>query len=432
MIISMKVLVIGFGPHSSGVEAAEFYNSYGHEVTLYEQREEESYAAQAARLEEEGITVRFEKLDASTVRNYDILVKAPTIPLNLSILRNAKEITNDLAALLKHPAVEKMKIVIIVGSKGKTSVASALVHALNLMGARAAMCGSIGVSGFHILKDIIEKGDDVYTHLVLEMTNWQISDTDYFLYSRWPTIDCVLLTRQADSNKSEKKEVYKIFGPWVKKALVYKDAKQNFLTKVSFNKKNIIFFPTVWNPYKNREPLESAYEVLKTFGCHKAEIAKAFSSYKGIPHRMEHVALKNGILYINDSAATLPESVLFTMKMIGQASIHLICGGSDKNNIDPTGMRYPFKMATTIILLNGTFSDKLAAVMDRTGRKYLGPYNSMDEAVDAAKKEAEQRIEEKPNSTQIILLAPGSPGYGMFDSEFDRGDKFKDAVKRLG
>ncbi len=432
MILDMKVLVIGFGPHSSGAEAAEFYNSYGHEVVLCEQGPKDSYLPQASRLEEEGISVRFEKLEASEVKKYDILVKAPSIPLGLAILRNAKEVTNDLAALLKHPAVEKMKVVVIVGSKGKTSVASAIVHGLNLMGARAAMCGAIGVSGFHILRDIIEKGDDAYTHLVLEMTNWQISDTDYFLYNRWPTLDCVLLTRQADSARSEKKEVYRIFGPWVGKALVYRDARQTFVSNVNFNKKNIAVFPTVWNPYKNREPLESAYEVLKIFGYHKKDIAKAFSSYKGIPHRMEQVALKNGILYINDSAATLPESVLFTMKMIGQASIHLICGGSDRNNIDPSGMRYPFKMASSIILLPGSFTDKLVAIMERTGRRFLGPFGSMDEAVLAAKREAEARIAEKPNSTQIILLAPGSPGYGMFDSEFDRGDRFKDAVKRLG
>lgn len=427
----MNILVLGFGPHASGADAAEYYRSYGHDVTLIDSRNRELVNSLYERMERIGVKVLSSDITAKEIRAYDIVVKAPTVPLPPNILRAAKEITNDLAALLKDQRTEPMRKIVIVGSMGKTSIASAVMHSLNILGGRSVMCGSIGMSGFNILQDINEKGCSCYTHLIIEMTNWQISDTYYALYDSWPELDIVFLTRKANEKRADKKETYSIFGPWVKKAIVDKRAKDTFLKNIGAKPRKIIYTPTSFNPNRNFEPLESAYEILKALGYHKRDIEKALSTYKGIPNRMEQVAFKDSILYINDSAATIPEAVAFTVKMIGQASIHLISGGSDKSGeIDPAGMKMPFKMASSITLLSGSFTDKLIEYLDKNGIPYCGPYEDMRDAVAAAREKALSMLERSSN-TQIVLLAPGSGSHDFFENEFDRGDRFKEIVHEL-
>lgn len=427
----MKVLVLGFGPHASGSDAAEYYRSLGYEVSLLDNGKGENLSNIYNKLEMLGVEIIKGEILAKDIKDYDIVIKLPSVPVQSKILKAAREVTNDLAALLKDPRTEKMKKIVIVGGSSKTGIASAVTHALNIMGERSAMCGSIGMSGFNILQDLNEKGEDSYSHLIMEMTNWQIVDTSASLYGLWPNLDAVLITGKADERKTEKKETYSVFGSWVRKAIVDKKAKNFFLGNMISKPEKIIFTPTSFNPYRNLEPKKSAYEILKSLGYHKRDIEKALSSYKGIPNRIEQVAFKGGILYINDSASTIPEAVSFTIRTIGQASIHLICGGSDnRGEIDPEGMKVPFRMASSITLLSGSFTDRLIDYMEKNGISYQGPYEEMADAVHAAKGKAEEMLMRGSNS-QIVLLAPGSGSHDYFENEFDRGDRFKEVVSSL-
>ena len=47
----------------------------------------------------------------------------------------------------------------------------------------------------------------------------------------------------------------------------------------------------------------------------------------------------------------------------------------------------------------------------------------MEKAVEIAK--------EKAAEGDIVLLAPGAASFGLFENEFDRGDKFREAVKKI-
>lgn len=422
---------MGFGTHASGAEAAEYYASYGNEVHIYESRPRDTFGGMPQRLESMGVNLHFEDLDPKEVSTYDLVVKTPATPLHLPTLRRAKEITNDFAALLKNPAVDHMTKIVVVGNKGKTLVASAIVHALNMLGCRAQMCGVIGMSGYHILKDISEKGDDVYTHLVLEMAAWQITDTAYSLYNRWPKLDVVLMTSKVDAQKLDKKEYYRVFGPWVEKAVIDRDSRNVFLAETGMNKKKVVLSPTTFNPERGVVPLEAAFDVLKSLGYHKKDIEKALSSYKGIPHRMEQIGFRNGILYVNDSAATIPESVAYSFKTMGQASIHLILGGTERGTTDASGLRIPVKMASSVVLLSGTFTEKLIPQLEKWKVPYSGPYESMEDAVKKAKENADNFISNLNSNTQIVLLSPGASGYEYFQNEFNRGNIFRDVVKAL-
>ncbi len=65
--------------------------------------------------------------------------------------------------------------------------------------------------------------------------------------------------------------------------------------------------------------------------------------------------------------------------------------------------------------------------LDAAEIAYLGPYDSLEEAVAAAWARAHSSAE--PPAT--VLLSPGCASFGMFRNEFDRGDQFRDIARRL-
>ena len=428
-ILIMKVLVVGFGPHGAGLEACEYYMKKGDEVTIIEMRDRSSFGLLPEKLEKEGVKLLF-NTPVDDLSKYDVVVKAPAVPLNVKYFKKARYITNDLSALFESPLVEGIKLIAVVGSKGKTTSASIITHALNVLGGRAVTCGGIGKSGFHILTKLSEEGKNCYTHIVLAMANWQIGDTNYFLDKSWPGIESVLITTNTNKDNLPK-ELLPMLLCVKGKIVLDKEIKDHVQKRSMIEKKKFIPVPSHFNPYFYPSFEASSYEVLKSLGYSKRSIVKAFKSYKGVPDRLEQVAIKNGILYINDSASTIPESVQFAVKTMGQVSIHLICGGTDKSGeLDENVMKLPFKHVASITLLSGSFTEKLVAMLEKMKRRYNGPYPDMKSALDAARNEAEAFFKEK-GSTQIVLLSPGSSSFEHFENEFNRGDLFRSLVDQI-
>ena len=318
-ILIMKVLVVGFGPHGAGLEACEYYMKKGDEVTIIEMRDRSSFGLLPEKLEKEGVKLLF-NTPVDDLSKYDVVVKAPAVPLNVKYFKKARYITNDLSALFESPLVEGIKLIAVVGSKGKTTSASIITHALNVLGGRAVTCGGIGKSGFHILTKLSEEGKNCYTHIVLAMANWQIGDTNYFLDKSWPGIESVLITTNTNKDNLPK-ELLPMLLCVKGKIVLDKEIKDHVQKRSMIEKKKFIPVPSHFNPYFYPSFEASSYEVLKSLGYSKRNIVKAFKSYKGVPDRLEQVAIKNGILYINDSASTIPESVQFAVKTMGQVSM---------------------------------------------------------------------------------------------------------------
>ena len=66
-------------------------------------------------------------------------------------------------------------------------------------------------------------------------------------------------------------------------------------------------------------------------GIHKETIREALSSFAGVEHRLEKVAVVNGVEYINDSKATNVNSCWYALQSMKKRTV-LILGGKDKGN----------------------------------------------------------------------------------------------------
>jgi UDP-N-acetylmuramoylalanine--D-glutamate ligase len=99
-------------------------------------------------------------------------------------------------------------------------------------------------------------------------------------------------------------------------------------------------------------------------------------------------------------------------------------GGTDKN-IDFEPCKKIYSKASKIVLLSGSGTEKLIPILREEGLEWQGPFDDLEAAV--------ARADEIAEPGNAVLLSPGCASFGMFLHEFDRGKKFKQAVRaRLG
>ena len=154
---------------------------------------------------------------------------------------------------------------------------------------------------------------------------------------------------------------------------------------------------------------------------------KVIADFSGVLHRLEFVRELGGVKYFNDTAATTPESAISGLNSFSEPIV-LICGGSDKNLDAGEFGAEIVKGAKAVVFLKGPATEKIIAAIQQN----LPPLeknvsfkivDSMGKAVELARSAAE--------AGDVVLLSPGAASFGLFVNEFDRGDKFKEAVKGL-
>jgi UDP-N-acetylmuramoylalanine--D-glutamate ligase len=150
-------------------------------------------------------------------------------------------------------------------------------------------------------------------------------------------------------------------------------------------------------------------------------VREALGTFPGIEHRLEFFHEAGGVRFYNDTTATIPEAAAAAAAAF-ESPLVLVTGGADKN-LDFSPLAEAAKGAREIILLAGTGSEKLRELFAARGIPFRGPFDTVDNAVRAAQDAA------RPGD--IVILSPGCASFGMFLNEFDRGKKWKEAVKRL-
>ena len=427
----MRVLILGLGASGGGAEAAEYYLKLGHEVEII--GPSGSSAEPVIRsLEQMGARFITREEAVSSAGDADLVVKIPGIPIPYPIKKKARKTTNDIAALLTDPKTERMTKIIIAGAKGKTSTASALTDALCSLGVKAAFSEGIGYSAFHLLSDI-ENDDHLYDAIVIEMSLWQIKDTAASLGYSWPRIDIIGVTDTIPIPASPSditSEGSLFIGPWVRRLIIPRFLRSKMLFSGIIPKAKVKGYPSLRNPFRNGAGTELAWECIKAMGFRTKDISDSFRGYKGIPNRLELVAVKDGVSFINDSSSVLPLSVAFSMRGMKGTPVHLILGGTDKSHTDISELEAPLDEAVSVTLLSGSLTEKLLPLLHYEEIRFSGPFDSMEDAVrDAFRKAREHRG--KRDSSEIILLSPGAYADEHFANEFERGSAFRSAVEAV-
>lgn len=435
----MKVLILGLGLHGGGFAAATYFAQKGDTVRVSDTADREKFDTLPDILEKKGIVCKFGSQTKKDILWADIVIKNPAIPATSPLLSFAKQIESDISLLFKSPDLKNVKIICVTGTKGKTTTVAAVNDALSRMGKDTFVCGNIGISAFFALKEIKKRKTEnrpIFEYLIIELSSWQIHDAFISLDGKWPKMEVVMLTNLFLDHQNTYTSIDNYKEDKLK--LLYAPANYHFVPKkilplikpsINTTKTPLKTFPRFSNPYKtHKSQLMMAFEILRALKIDGTNAEKLLNQYKGTPHRCEQVALKNNIMYINDSAATIAEAVAFSLSNIKSLSYHIICGGTDKN-LPADKMGKGLKEASSITLLDGSFTrDKIIPLLEKLKLDYSGPFVNMGKAFERANSNAIER-EKDTGKMQVVILSPGAASFGLFTNEFARGDAFKKETK---
>jgi UDP-N-acetylmuramoylalanine--D-glutamate ligase len=163
----------------------------------------------------------------------------------------------------------------------------------------------------------------------------------------------------------------------------------------------------------NLENLAAAAGAARLAGVNKFP---DISGFRNLPHRMEEVLRRKGVLYINDSKATNMDSLYQAVKSL-EAPLILLAGGRSKESLHP-GLKDEVAGKAKEIILFGESRGQL--------KKY---FSSLNVKSVPGLKEAVSRAKNIAQTGDTVLLSPGGSSFDEFNDYRHRGDKFKEWVK---
>lgn len=440
-----KILILGFG--KEGISTYKFIRKHFPNKKIY--IADKTNANEEMILKDKNVDINFGDNYLDNLKDFDIIMKTPGISFaNIEIEDFKDKIKSELELFLEFLDVTTIGV---TGSKGKSTTSSLIYQILKDQNKDTVLMGNIGVPVFDCIEDIRES-----TIVVLEMSSHQLEYMDVS-----PNIAILLniYEEHLDHYKSIKeyaeakinigrfqKEndyfIYNVDNKIIKECIDEIETLNDIKYEVSYNgnlsndnsnkvyiKDGYIYINEnkVYNINDKRNllgnhNLNNIMFVLAVCNILKLNLKKAketISNFKGLEHRMEYVGKYNNIIYYNDSIATIPEATINSIRALKNVDT-LILGGMDR------GISYN----EFIKFLNSGVVRNLICMPD-TGYKIADSLNcssniykveTLEEAVELSKK-----ITRKD---KICLLSPAAASYGFFKNFVEKGNKYKELVKK--
>jgi UDP-N-acetylmuramoylalanine--D-glutamate ligase len=454
---NLRVTIMGLGLHGGGVASARFFASRGADVIVTDLKDETALKTSIEQLDDCSVKI---ELVLGRHRNQDFLdadlvLKNPAVPWSSPFLELCRSkgipVETDISVFL---SLVSNPIIAVTGSKGKSTVASAIHRGLQVIWPKAKLGGNITVSPLTFI-DEIEADEPI----VLELSSWQLADLREKGDLK-PSVSLITNILPDHMNRyrnmaeyiedkkiifrNQEKECFAIFNrddphqkdfPNMTKARVYtfscrhlpKGKEGAFLTgeggivRRAGLEDNILPEALKVLGKHNRVNLLAAGLALHLFGLQSSIIRDSLAGFEGIEHRLEFFAEYGHIRFFNDSTATIPHATVEALKSVPKPVI-LIAGGTDKN-LDFSPLLEIIDIPEHIFLLQGSGTEKIIQLFEKEGRTYEGPFGTMGQAV--------ARAIRKAKSGYSVLLSPACTSLEMFQNEFDRGRRYKELVHSL-
>ena len=154
-------------------------------------------------------------------------------------------------------------------------------------------------------------------------------------------------------------------------------------------------------------------------GLELPAMLQVLAEFPGLPHRMQLVARKQGVDFINDSKATNVGAAVASVESI-DGIIVLIAGGESKGgDFDDLSNAVSDRLRAAVLI--GSDADRIADALADKAPVVIA--NDINDAVVQAAGYAE--------SGDTVLLAPGCASFDQFPNYMARGDAFAAAVQGL-
>ena len=481
------ITVMGLGLNGGGEAVTRFLLKHGAYVLVTDMKSEEQLKptidsiAEDKSLNKERLTYVLGGHRIEDFRDADCVIKNPGVKIQGNkFLSAAQAIESDISLFLRFT---KAPIIAVTGSKGKSSTVSAIHYGLKEAGFTAFLGGNITVSPLTFLEETNEN-----TPVVLELSSWQLADlrgrgllkpkislitkivpdhqnwygnmADYIadkklIYADQSADDFMICDADKDGLGAGPEgggswgDVFA--GECKAKVLRYKqdpiddsqygvwlsyDDKNDLeaLARIPGKRSDTKILGALNVPGRHmRQNLMNAALVLYLMGVEAADIQKSLGKWNGIPHRLQFFhqfksAAGKTVRFYNDSCATVPEAAAAASAAFGKPVV-FISGGTDKGlDFEPLAAAMAKTPTASLYLLAGSGTDKLLPLLQERNIAFHGPFSSLGELMSALKSDFDNPSSAAAQNDTVVF-SPGCASFGMFNNEFDRGEKFMAAVK---
>jgi UDP-N-acetylmuramoylalanine--D-glutamate ligase len=482
-----RITVMGLGLHGGGLGVARWLLRHGARLTVTDLRSADTLARPLAVLEQEygrGRARRGRRVYRPALvlgrhrqadfREADLVIANPAVPRENRYLAFARKrgipVESDIS-LFFHLC--PFPITGITGTKGKSTTTALLGAICTRHDERTVVGGNIRVSPFSFLDRLLRLSRRAGLKpppVILELSSWQLESLEqHCLSPRVAVITNVMrdhLNRYGGrmaSYAAAKELAVRFQGPddiaVVNGADQWVEAMAKRLAKKAPLAPQVLRFARDSRQAPHGCAISRGQVVLRTGGRVRPVISlqdipllgehnqlnvlaavaaaaalkipvptmrSAIKRFPGVSGRLETVAAKSGVTYVNDTTATTPDASVAAVQALASGrkpQVILIAGGTDKD-LDFRAWVWVVPAKTKeLILLPGNATDRMLTGLKRHRARRPWLAESMAQAVKLAHGLA--------TAGDTVVLSPGAASFGLFQNEFDRGDQFVRAAKRL-
>ena len=396
--------------------------------------------------------IEWEENTHSTDRIFqaELIVKSPGIPETTDLMRALRNKQVKIISEIEFAGYyTRGKSICVTGSNGKTTTTMLTHHILKKAGWDVGLAGNVGKS---FAKQVAEGDHDWY---VLELSSFQLDDMFDF------KADIGILTnitpdhldryenqmqkyvdskfRILNNQNHEDWFIYNYDDPIIREELSKRKLSMN-LAPFSLKEEIKVGAYAVNNQLiiNIKDQLTMSIHELALKGKHntqnslaagiaariveirKSVVRESLEDFENVEHRLEFVAKVNGIEFINDSKATNINSTWYALETM-ENPVVWVMGGVDKGN-DYSELSNLVKDKVKAIICLGIDNQKIIKAFGHLVETIV-EVGSATEAVAYAYRLA------KKNET--VLLSPACASFDLFENYEDRGNQFKQAVRKL-
>ena len=443
----MKRIVV-LGAAESGVGAAVLAKKEGFDVFVSDMSNIKDKYKQL--LNEREIVWEEGQHTETLILNADEVIKSPGIPDNAPMIAKIMEKNIPIISEIEFAGrYTNARMICITGSNGKTTTTSLIYHIFKNAGYNVGLAGNIGSS---LALQVAEKDYDYY---VIELSSFQLDNMyefkadiavlmnitpdhlDRYDFKMQNYVDSKM--RIIQNQTEDDAFVFWNDDPIVSAELKKYNIKAKLCPFSEFKSDSVIGYvdadeyviegPTPFNMEQEELALRGKHNLYNSLaagiaadiaGVSNDKIRDGLKTFEGVEHRLEKVGRVRGVDFINDSKATNVNACWYALDSMRTPTV-LILGGKDKGNDYSEIFDLVREKCIGLVFL-GVDNTKLHAAFDGFGIP-IADVKSMKDCVNECFKMA------KPGST--VLLSPCCASFDLFKNMEDRGEQFKECVKRL-
>jgi UDP-N-acetylmuramoylalanine--D-glutamate ligase len=443
MLAGRRALVIGLA--REGVDLTRFLTRHGAEVVVTDRKSAEDLQEAVSQIEDDNVTLKLGGHHVSDLDRIDVVYASPGVPPEHELVQAARKKNIQLSSLVElFFALCPAPILGITGSAGKSTTTSLMGDIFAAAGRDVFVGGNIGRPLLGQLGHMSRS-----SWVVMELSSFQLEPLDVSPHialvtnvtpnhlDRHPTMEAYwaakgqILAHQSPSdwavlNADDAWSLrYRPRGRLLRFSLegvvegAYLAGQQLMLLGEPLLEVGEV-------PLRGRHNLANvlaAAAAAHTAGIDRESMRAGIRAFQGVAHRLQTVAERDGVRFVDDSIATAPERSIAALQAYDEPLI-LIAGGRDKHLPMQAWAALIAKRVKHVVLL-GEMSDLVEAAIQAANPSYtaLSRAATMDEAVAQAAHIA--------RSGDVVLLSPGGTSYDMYRDFEEKGRDFVRAVAEL-